>query len=95
MKEDSSLETEFKEIPLPEFWIRRLKQFPKLATAALSVLLIFPTSWECESAFSQIAIIKNKFRNRLCVEADARVALASTEPRIDKLVKAKQHHPSH
>lgn len=95
MKEDSSLETEFKEIPLPEFWIRRLNHFPKLASAALSVLLIFPTSWECESAFSQIAIMKNKFRNRLCIEADARVALASTEPRIDKLVKAKQHHPSH
>ncbi|KAL4713214.1 hypothetical protein ACJJTC_002960 [Scirpophaga incertulas] len=40
-------------------------------------------------------IIKNKHRNRLDDTADMRLALSSTEPRIQKLVKSMQSKKSH
>ena len=44
-----------------------------------------------------MSVIKTKNRNRLNVEPDIRVALSSTSPRIDYIVKnkIKQAHPSH
>ena len=71
------------------FWIRRLDDYRFLAHEAVKVLLAFPTSWECEVAFSQISIIKTKHRNRLDVEPDIRVAVSSTFPRIGDIIAAK------
>ena len=97
LRAHSSLKIEFDQVPLAEFWIARLGEYPLLVKEAVKLLVGFPTSWECEVAFSQMSVIKTKNRNRLNVEPDIRVALSSTSPRIDYIVKnkIKQAHPSH
>ena len=97
LRADSSLKVEFNQVPLAEFWIARLDEYSLLAKEAVKLLVSFPTSWECEAAFSKLSIIKTKNRNRLNVEPDHRVALSSTSPRIEHIIKnkIKQVHPSH
>ena len=89
LRADSTLKIEFSQVSVDRFWIRRLDDYHFLAHEAVKVLLAFPTSWECEAAFSQISIIKTKHRNRLGVEPDIRVALSSTSPRIRHIIATK------
>ena len=49
----------------------------------------------CERSFSALTNMKTKHRSRLNVESDLRVCLSQIAPRIDKLCKVKQAHPSH
>jgi len=58
-------------------------------------LMPYPSTYVCESAFSAMATIKTKARNRLDVEADIRVALATTEADIPTLAARKQAQLSH
>ena len=67
LRADSTLKIEFNQVSVDQFGIRRLDTYPLLAYEAIEVLMAFPTSWECEAAFSQISIIKTKHRNRLDV----------------------------
>ena len=60
--------------------MKNLVEYPLLAKGAVKLLVGFPTSWECEAAFSQMSVIKTK---KLNVEPDIRVPLSSTLPRID------------
>ena len=89
LRADSTLKIEFNQVTVDQFWIRRLDDYPLLAHEAVKVLMAFPTSWECEAAFSQISIIKTKHSNRLDVEPDIRVALSSTSPRIGHIIATK------
>ena len=89
LRADSTLKIEYTQVSVDRFWIRRLDSFPLLAHDAVKVLMMFPTYWECEAAFSQISIIKTKHRNRLDVEPDIRVALSSTSPRIGHIIESK------
>ena len=89
LRADSTQKIEFSQVSVDRFWIRRLDDYPFLTHEAVKVLLAFPTSWECEAAFSQISIIKTKHRNRLDVEPDIRVALSSTSPRIGHIIATK------
>ena len=50
LRADSSLKIEFDQVPLAEFWIARLGEYPLLAKEAVKLLVGFPTSWECEVA---------------------------------------------
>ena len=68
---------------------------PDLAKISVKVLIPFATIYECEAAFSTLLHIKTKYRNRLDVTNDMRVALCKTTPKIDELIAAKQVHPSH
>ena len=56
---------------------------------------VFPTIYECESAFSPLLAIKPKARNRLDAIYDKRVALSKTEPCIGRLIAKEEVHPSH
>ena len=47
------------------------------------------------SQVSSLVFLKNKFRNKLCVESDLRLKLTSFNPEIDFLVSAKQCHKLH
>ena len=62
---------------------------------ALKVLIPFATTCECEAAFSTLLHFKTKYRNRLNVTNDMRVARCKTNPKMDELIAAKQAHPSH
>ena len=71
-----------------ESTIAMTQPYPDLAKIALKVLIPFAT-------FSSLLHIKTKYRNRLDVTNDMRVALCKTTPKIDQLIVAKQVHPSH
>ncbi|XP_008579909.1 PREDICTED: SCAN domain-containing protein 3 [Galeopterus variegatus] len=80
---------------LPSFWIKVKNEYPELAEIALKSLLLFPSTYLCETGFSTLSVIKTKHRNSLNIHYPLRVALSSIQPRLDKLTSKKQAHLSH
>ena len=70
---------------LAEFWISVEKEYSQLSAAAMNALLPFGTTYLCEMTFSALSYIKNKYRLRLEVEDDFRVAVSHIKPRIGLL----------
>ena len=78
------------------FWIKMTGIYPDFSKIVLKFLLLFPTTYRSESAFSTLVHVKTKSRNRLpTVSHDMRVALSKTVPDIVELLKMRQTHPSH
>uniref|UniRef100_A0A3P8SRC8 HAT C-terminal dimerisation domain-containing protein n=1 Tax=Amphiprion percula TaxID=161767 RepID=A0A3P8SRC8_AMPPE len=71
------------------------KEYPPLSRAAMDVLTPFGCMYLCEKMFSALTYIKNKYRSRLNVEDDLRVAVSKIKPRIDLLCSTHSVHPSH
>ena len=93
---DETAKIKHKECCPINFWLSKASSYPNLACHAVSRLLIFPSTWECEKGFSALMTIKSKSRNRLGTpEHDFRCAVSEAIPRIDQLVEKKQLHPSH
>ena len=80
---------------LTEFWISVEKEYPGLSEAAMIVLLPFGTTYLCEMTFSALSYIKNKYRSRLEVEDNLRVAVSHIKPRISLLCSKRKAHTSH
>ena len=63
---------------------------------ALRVLMPFATTYLCEAAFSAMAAVKTKHRQRLdAVEKDLRLKLSSIAPNFGELCAKMQAKPSH
>lgn len=92
---DGMLHLEFKSENLDTFWLKRKTEYPELTTEALKCLIPFSTSYLCELAFSSMAQIKSKLRNRLNLENDLILKVAKTDPRWEKLIEQTQAQPSH
>lgn len=92
---DTSLKQKFHNETLVQFWLNRNEAYNTLTSKVIQVLLPFVTSYLCETGFSALAAMKSKYRARLVVEKELRVALSSMTPRFDKLCDNKQAHPSH
>ena len=71
-----------------------IENYQEISHFALKVILPFPATYLCETAFSSLLIIKSKYRNRLDVQHDLRCCISSVQPRIDNLVSRKQAQPS-
>ena len=80
---------------LPEFWGRVKNEYPDLCVKAIKFLLPFATSYLCETGFSAVAVIKSRYRSKINVEREMRVAISNLNPRFDKMCATKQAHPSH
>jgi hypothetical protein len=52
-----TLETEFNEKELT-FWLRQQQEYPVITKAVILILIPFTWTYLCETAFSQIQIIK-------------------------------------
>ncbi|XP_068227424.1 protein FAM200A-like [Palaemon carinicauda] len=91
LKHDSSAKNEYRAQDLEEFWRRA---YPKQSTNALKILILFSTTYLCDSGFSILLTIKPTARNRLEVACDIRCMLAKAKPDVDTLVHKKQPHPS-
>ena len=65
---------------LTEFWLSVAKEYPQLPAAAVNVLVPFGTTFSCERMFSTLSYVKNKYRSKLEVEDDLRVAVSQTKP---------------
>lgn len=93
---DTGLEMKFKEFSLTSFLIEVQKEHPILSERALKILIPFATTYSCETGFSALAAMKSKYRSRLDVTKELRVALSELTPRFKKLcAEKKQAHPSH
>ncbi|CAK1599788.1 unnamed protein product [Parnassius mnemosyne] len=92
---DSSLKLQYDKDKLFEFWSSVSYDYRAISYAALRVLLPYATLYLCETGFSAIAVIKNKYRSKINVEKEMRVAISKLEPRFEKLCSEKQAHPSH
>ena len=98
MSADSTLKVKFEksDMTLAAFWYGTSGEYPNLAKKAISLILPFSTSYLCEQAFSAMATIKSKQRNRLLsLEDDMRVALSTIRPDIKSLCSKHQSQVSH
>jgi hypothetical protein len=89
MINNTGIKSEFSSFSETQFLVHRLSNYPTFANIALKILLLFPTTYECEKGFSSLLQIKTKHRNILNVEDDLRCALSSTFPRIKKVAAEK------
>lgn len=69
--------------------------YTELAAIAISILLMFPTTYLCEKGFSTMENLKMSKRNRLETEDDLRIALSQIEPRWNLLCENTQGQTSH
>ena len=92
---DRSFKTKFNSSILVEFWQSIQYEYPNLTTKALRIFIPFATSYLCEAGFSAVVVIKNKYRSRINVEKEMRVAVSSLIPRFEKLCGDHQAQPSH
>ena len=53
----------------------------------------FATSCSCEDGFSAVVVIKSKYRNKIDIEREMRIAISNIAPRFDKI--EQQAHCSH
>ena len=95
LRADEVSKEEFSAQELPTFWLSTSDDYPQLFRRALKVLLPFPTTYLCESGFSALFHMKDRYRARLQAGSDLRLALSKTSPRIDHLIAKKQLHSSH
>lgn len=82
------------------FWLQTVPEgvFPGLTKVALHTLTMFGSTYSCESAFSTMNIIKNKYRSRLTNEhlhVCMRMALTQFQPRFKLLAGRPHAHFSH
>jgi hypothetical protein len=70
----------FPSSPLLEFWFQAKYVYREISKRAVRHLLPFATTYLCETTFSHLVDIKNKYRNRLNVEPDLRLKLSGFDP---------------
>ena len=58
-----------------------MQSYQKLSTKHRSILMSFAATCLCESGFSSLIYLKNKYRNRLNTSNNLRVALSNCLPR--------------
>ncbi|KAL4101100.1 hypothetical protein QTP88_012347 [Uroleucon formosanum] len=92
---DNSLKTKFSSMDLTKFWISIKDEYPLLSDKAQRILIPFSTSYLCEAGFSAFAVIKSKYRTKINVEKEMRVAVSCLIPRFEKMCSDMQAHPSH
>ncbi|XP_025406393.1 EPM2A-interacting protein 1-like [Sipha flava] len=83
-----------------EFWLKYVseKKYPTLKLLTVKMCTMFGTTYVCESAFSKMNCIKNKFRSRLTnehLEMMMKIATTNHNPDLKQLVESKICHFSH
>ena len=77
------------------FCIEARAEYPVISKAALCVLILFATSYMCEAGFSAVAVSKTKYRSKLDVEREMRVAVSNITLRFEALCRNKSANVSH
>jgi len=80
---------------LTQFWTHVKLHYSELANKTLKNLISFATSYLCEIGFSVLAVIKSKYRWKMNIEKEMRIAISRLEPRFEHIMEHKQAHPSH
>ena len=95
LSSDLTLKSIYNPNSLIAFWVKVRLEFPLVSCKALRVLVPFATSYLCEAGFSAVAVIKSKYRNKIDIEREMRVAISNIAPRFDKMCIEQQAHTSH
>ncbi|XP_060755409.1 SCAN domain-containing protein 3-like [Neoarius graeffei] len=95
LSSDSGFRLKFSETSLTQFWCCVEKEYPELAKEALYQLQPFGPTYLCEVTFSALTHIKTKHRNRLQLERSIITAVATIQPRLQKLMSGRQVQVSH
>ena len=69
------------------FWCRVGIAYPLLGEYVLRFLIPFSSTYLCESGFSSLLYLKNKYRNKLDVEKQLVISLSKIKPRIQTLIE--------
>ncbi|KAF7490982.1 Zinc finger BED domain-containing protein 5 [Sarcoptes scabiei] len=91
LSSDSKAQHLFNAMSLVDFWLSMQHKYPDLSKKALRAFIVFPTSYLCETGFSALASIKNKYRSKLDVEADMILTISKLVPRYQQL--CNEHRP--
>lgn len=91
---NGTLKNIFNDKKLIDFWIIVKNEQKQLAEKALRYLIPFCTTYRCEQAFSSYCYIKNKYRNRLNIDADLRLKISSMQPNLDEIMNKKERFDS-
>ena len=73
LKNDSTARDIYHEKSLSQFWCDMSESYLQISKLAFRTLLLFATTYLCESGFSTPLHIKTKERNRIKVEHDMRL----------------------
>ena len=87
---DGGLKNEFKKDILCDFWLKQRAEYELISDKALQFLIPFSTSYLCETGFSAMLAIKNKYRTKLELEPDLRLKLTNIKPDMVKMCLSKQ-----
>ena len=74
---DVTLKSIYNLYSLISFWVKARAEFPLVACKAMRVLVPFATSFLHEAGFSAVAVIKSKYRNKIGIEREMRVAISN------------------
>ena len=99
-QENVSLKQPFCDCTPETFWAKRVSNvnFPALFQLAVHILTMFGSTYCCESAFSTMNFVKNKFRSSMTNEHlhdSLRLAITPLVRRFRELVKQKKCNVSH
>ncbi|KAJ1115067.1 hypothetical protein NDU88_003295 [Pleurodeles waltl] len=72
---DSTLKVQFQSLLLLEFWCQTQEEYSVISKIVLRVLSLFATSYLCEAGFSAVEVIKSKYRAKIHLEKEMRVAI--------------------
>lgn len=99
LQADAELKHLFSKEATEDFWIALSPHnFQSLKTLGLYVSGMFGSTWLCESLFSQMNIVKSKYRSKLThahLEQILRIATTGFEPDFKKLAQESRAHFSH
>ena len=89
---DLTLKSLYNHNSLISFFVKARSEFPLVDRKALCVLVPFATSYLCEVGFSAVAVIKSKYRSKIDIEHEMRVAISNVAQRFDKICREQQAH---
>lgn len=96
IRENTTLQYEFQQKSLHNWWMGLKTEYPNLVSTATDALLPFGSTYLCEVSFSAMTGIKSKYRNKLNLEPDLRIAVSeSIKPEFIDIMKQMQSHCSH
>ena len=91
---DLTLKSMYNPNSLISFWVKARAEFALVGCKALRVLVLFATSYSCEAGYLAVAVIKSKYRNKIVIEREMRVAISNIAPRFDKMCLKQKAHSS-
>ncbi|XP_060880640.1 general transcription factor II-I repeat domain-containing protein 2-like [Metopolophium dirhodum] len=98
LQEDISLQMN-KTLSTEDFWIKHvLDKYINCKTLAIKLATMFGSTYVCETSFSKMTFLKNRYRSRLTdhrLENTLRISCSPRVPDLKKLAQEKKCHFSH